>query len=208
MKKLSDIISQLTDGPDGPTTMFVINGHQKEWDTEEEMKCNYESMTFNIKPLEGIKWNGQNIPLGSSKKEVEDVFGQPEIMEGSYYYFESELRFDFDKNETVEFIEFLGGIDGALQPELYGVKVFEIEADELKKILKEQNAGDIDDSENGYSYAFLNLSIGVYRERIPEDIEEMKADGIDIENNEDLEEEKKMARHWATIGVGTKGYYC
>ena len=211
MKKLSDMLSKITDGPDGPVGMFVINENEDEWDSNEEKKCNCESRTFTIKPLEGIEWNGKKIPLGSSKKDIENILGQPDTEEASFYYFENELRFDFDKNGTVEFIEFLGGNDGILQPELYGVKVFDIQADELYEILKEKNNGQIGDNEDGYAYEFFDLSIGVHRESIPENIEEMiadmEADGVDIEGNEDLEMEKKMAYHWATIGIGRKGYY-
>ena len=66
-------------------------------------------------------------------------------------------------------------------------------------------------SQQGYSCAFLNISVGVYREIVPSDvmemIEEMKADGIPTENNEDVAEEMRKANHWATIGVGVAGYY-
>ena len=168
-------------------------------------------MTFTIKPLEGLQCGEQCIPLGCSKEAVEAVLGQPDIVRDSFYYFCSELRFDFDKNGNAEFIEFSGGIDGQIQPQIYGISAFTAEADELYEILKTHNYGEIKDTENGYSYDFCNISIGVYRESIPEDIEEMieemKSDGIDTENNEDLEFEKRKARHWATIGFGRKGYY-
>ena len=36
---------------------------------------------------------------------------------------------------------------------------------------------------------------------------EMKQDGIDVLNNEDLENDRKRAMHWATIGIGKPGYY-
>lgn len=53
--------------------------------------------------------------------------------------------------------------------------------------------------------------MGVYREAGPEDIaemiEEMKADGIPTEDNEDLAADIKRANHWATIGIGGAGYY-
>ena len=38
-------------------------------------------------------------------------------------------------------------------------------------------------------------------------IEEMKADGIPTEDNEDLAADIKRANHWATIGIGVAGYY-
>ena len=35
----------------------------------------------------------------------------------------------------------------------------------------------------------------------------MEADGIDPNNNEDVEMDKRRANHWATIGIGSKNYY-
>ena len=100
--------------------------------------------------------------------------GEPySTWDDSLYYFNNELRFDFDDDGKVEFIEFLGSIDGELQPVIYDVPAFQIKADTLYNILREENRGDIDDSEDGYSYGFLNISVGVYRSSIPEDVEEM-----------------------------------
>lgn len=72
--------------------------------------------------------------------------------------------------------------------------------------------GDIDDSENGYSLSFKNISIGLYRESTPESvnemIEEMKNDGFNIENNEDIEIEEKKSLYWSSLGIGVIDYYC
>ena len=63
--------------------------------------------------------------------------------------------------------------------------------------------------EDGYSYSFKEIEVGVYRESKPEDamecIEEMKAEGTCTK--EDEEYELRRANHWATIGIGVKGYY-
>ena len=108
------------------------------------------------------------------------------------------------------FIEFLGGVDGVLRPYIYGISAFDTPADELTACLTNTNAGKVV-CEKGYSYSFLNICIGVYREITPLDIEEMtaemKADGIPTENNEELAYEKRRASHWATIGTGIAGYY-
>ena len=57
----------------------------------------------------------------------------------------------------------------------------------------------------------MDISVGLYREIRPQDvlemIEEMKAGGIPVEDNEDLEADKRRAEHWATIGFGVAGYY-
>lgn len=144
-----------------------------------------------INPLESIEIDGKKIMLGCSREDVESILGKPHIFESSYYYFENEIRFDFDRDNKLEFIELLGGADGVLQPEIYSINPFSESADRVYEILEQHNNGDIDDSENGYSYAFVETGIGVYRTSIPE--EEY------IHESEDT--------HWVTIGLGVKGYY-
>lgn len=163
-----------------------------------------------ILPLEGILFDGAMVWLGASESEIKTVFGEPErVINGSLYYFGNELRFDPGEN-GVEFIEFLGGADGTLQPTIYGSPAFGIGADELYGLLAEKNDSDIDDHENGYSYAFLNLSIGIYRESIPENVEEMITEAEragEPLSAEDIAEERKKAAYWAAIGIGRAGYY-
>ena len=109
------------------------------------------------------------------------------------------MAIDYSDDNTVEFIEFLGGIDGFLHPVIYGVSAFDTLANELVKLLQQKNDGEIDEAEQGYSYTFLNISVGVYRETRPSDvmemIEEMKAHGISVEDNEDVIAEMRKANH-------------
>ncbi|MBE6023425.1 MAG: hypothetical protein E7231_09355 [Cellulosilyticum sp.] len=166
-----------------------------------------------IMPLIGIKWGNNAINILDSSNQVKSILGEPEsIFKKSYYYFNSDLRIDFDENNCVEFIEFLAGINGKLQPIIYGIKAFETDVDNLYDILKEKNNGEIyDELGKGYAYAFLNISVGIFRQNTPAQIKEMTdemiKEGIDIQDNEDLEIEKQKAFHWATIGIGGKGYY-
>ena len=168
-------------------------------------------MKIEIYPLEKIVVDGVSIYLGMDQSDVETAIGKGQLVGKRYYYYDSDMAIDYSENKTVEFIEFLGGIDGSLHPAIYGVSAFDIHADELSDLLRQKNDGEIDDSEQGYSFAFLNISVGVYRERRPADvvemIEEMKADGIPTEGNADIAEEMRKADHWATIGVGVAGYY-
>ena len=91
------------------------------------------------------------------------------------------MAVDFSEdNSTVEYIEFLGGNDGKIQPEIYGVKAFQISADELTDILVQNNGSDMDDSD-GASVAYNEISVGIYRET--------------------------SGNHWDTIGIGVKDYY-
>ncbi len=168
-------------------------------------------MKIELFPLDKAVVNGKEILLGMKQAAVEAVIGIGRHSGNRFYYFNSEMAIDYDAEKCVEFIEYLGGPDGRLQPEIYGVSAFAVSADELAVLLMEKNAGEIDDSEGGYSLAFLNISVGVYRESIPQNveemIEEMNADGIDTKNNEMVDEEKRRAEHWSTIGMGRKEYY-
>lgn len=167
-------------------------------------------MNIKIKPLEGIEWNGKFISLKCSKEAVEQLFGKADPWENSYYYFDNELRFDFNDKNELEFIEFLGGVEGEIQPEILGINPFSIQADELYSILSEENHGEIDDSESGYSYAFIEISIGIYRENTPKDVLEMIQDAEESNESlskEELDYEMNKANHWDTIGLGIKGYY-
>ena len=164
-----------------------------------------------IIPLVGIEFDDITIALYSSCEDVKNLLGEPySTWDDSLYYFNNELRFDFDDDGKVEFIEFLGSIDGELQPIIYDVPAFQSKADTLYNILREENRGDIDDSENGYSYGFVNISVGVYRPFIPKDVEEMvkEADEAgDPMDEGEIEEERRKADHWSTIGIGIEDYY-
>ena len=168
-------------------------------------------MNIEIYPLEKIVVDGVSIYLGMDQSAVETAIGKGQLIGKRYYYFDNDMAIDYSENKTVEFIEFLGGIDGSVHPVIYGISAFDTLADELDSLLRQKNDGEIDDSEQGYSFAYLNISVGIYRERRPSDvmemIEEMKADGISTEDNEDVEAEMRKADHWATIGVGVAGYY-
>lgn len=63
--------------------------------------------TIEIIPLSGIKINEKTIPLSATRQEVESLLGTPYAEHShSCYYFHNELRFDFDENSTVKYIEF------------------------------------------------------------------------------------------------------
>jgi len=166
-------------------------------------------MNIEIYPLDKVVINGSVICIGMEQSDVEAAIGKGQFTGKRCYYFNSEMAIDYSDNK-VEFIEFLGGIDGMLKPTIYGISAFDTQANTLFEILKEQNNGDIGDNENGYSYQFQNISVGVYREATPEEIKEMIEEssscGEPMSDNE-IEHEMKRANHWATIGVGVVGYY-
>ena len=172
--------------------------------------------TLLLLPLEGVEWKGFRVSFGDSRARVEEIFGAPSAVNNSCYYFEKQLRFDFDAGGKLEFIE-CGGPDGVLKPQIYGASVFETDAQKLLDLLERENAGDVDDSEAGYCYAFLNISVGIYRETTPEDVEEMIASMRAVKDNVTalvsgdvaaaVEEERRRANRWESIGIGRPGYY-
>lgn len=97
-----------------------------------------------------------------------------------------------------------------LRPEIYGADAFSMQADELASILTQKNGEEPIDNENGYSYAFPNIGIGIYRESIPNNVEEMAREAVKEGNplsEEDYQHELSRAIHWATIGLGDRNYY-
>ena len=126
-------------------------------------------MRVEVFPLEKITIDNKEIMLGMNINEVQKLIGISDRgfsnCDGEscrHYYFDSELGLDFDESGLLEFIEFLGGIDGNLRPYLYGVSAFETSADELLKIIMQQD-DEVDDSEADYCYCFLNIGIGLWR---------------------------------------------
>ena len=119
------------------------------------------------------------------------------------------MAIDYQENK-VNFIEFLSGVDGKLKPAIYGVSVFDVDAAALVDVLKTNNDGEICDNENGYSYQFSNISIGLYREATPNEIAEMMEEAKSFGNpmsDDEIQYEMKRANYWATIGIGVAGYY-
>lgn len=166
-------------------------------------------MNIEICPLEKIVIGSASIYLGMTQSEVESVLGKGQFIGSRYYYFNNELALDYNGGR-LDFVEFLSGADGALRPKIYNVSVFETKADDLFDILKKQNNGPVNDSEHGYSYQFPNISVGVYREAVPEDVNEMIEEAKSFGNpmsDDEIEYEMKRANYWATIGCGSVGYY-
>lgn len=166
-------------------------------------------MKIEICPLEKVVLDGTPVFLGMDRAAVERVLGEGELAGARYYYFNSEMAIDYRENK-VDFIEFLGGIDGTLKPVIYEISAFESHADDLFALLKKQNNGEIEDQEHGYSYQFPNISVGIYREAIPDEIEEMIAEAAgsgEPMSDAAIEFERRRADHWASIGVGAAGYY-
>ena len=166
-------------------------------------------MNIEICPVDKVLVDGIAVCFGMEQSAVESAIGKGQLIGKRCYYFNNEMAIDYSNNK-VDFIEFLGGVDGRLKPKIYGISVFETQANDLFNVLKKQNNGIIGDNENGYSYQFENISVGVYREAIPKEVEEMIEEAASFGNpmsDDEIQYEMKRANHWATIGVGIAGYY-
>lgn len=106
------------------------------------------SVSLELLPLEGLRLGDQLLPLSASKEQAAALLGPAEEFQGDqWYYAESELRLDFDQSGRLEFIEFLGGLEGRLQPTVYGLPAFQTGAGELIEELTRRNNGPVDDRE-------------------------------------------------------------
>ena len=169
-------------------------------------------MNVVLYPLERVELDGTSISLGMSQMEVEQLIGPGHDCNGRrHYYFNTEMAVDYGVNGKVEFIEFLGGVEGERKRVVCGVSAFDVDAEAVLEILRLENSGKEEDKERGHCCTFRGISVGVYRELTPADVlemeEEMRREGIPTEGNADLERDRRNAAHWSTIGLGVAGYY-
>ena len=168
-------------------------------------------MKIEIYPSDKIVIDGVPVYLGMKQSDVEEAIGKGQLAGKRYYYYNSDMAIDYDEDKKVKFIEFLEGVDGFLRPVIYGVSAFDAHADELTELLRQKSNGEVNDTERGHSLEFPSIGVGVYREILPSDvaetIEEMKADGISVENSEDIAKDTRRADHLSTIGIGVADYY-
>jgi len=156
-------------------------------------------------PLRGIQLGDKILELNMTSAEAEEILGAPQLMrDNQWYYCNSELRIDFDADGLVEFIEFIGGKNGAIQPVVYELAAFECNELELYCALERHTSDEIMDEEDGHCYVFKDISVGIYRELAPWDVSKMEKEGLP---GEELEQERARAEHWDTLGIGRRGYY-
>lgn len=167
-----------------------------------------------LHPLKGIEFeNKEVLELGTSKTELIQRLGKASReIDKQLYYDDLELRIDLDKTDKIEFIEFIyGPFPVKTEIELYGINPFKTDSHNLVEILTEHNNGEVDFEEEPYCFAFLESSIGIFRDSCEVDIDEMitemKEVGEYYENQKWVLDDKEKARYFCTIGLGKKGYY-
>jgi len=170
---------------------------------------------INIVPLDGVYIeNIGKLLLGHSKAEIEILLGKPSASSNflQFYYDDLELRVDFDKQGNAEFIEFIyGPFPEKTELSIYDINPFQTGAEKLIEILTEKNNGEIDNSEADYCFAFLNISVGIWRQfteqNVRESIEEMQRNNEYEVNKDWLHQDLEKAKNFWTIGIGVKNYY-
>lgn len=69
-------------------------------------------MNIEIYPLEKVVIDGISICLGMKQSAVENAMGKGQLVGNRYYYYNTEMVIDYNDNKVIEFIEFLGSING------------------------------------------------------------------------------------------------
>lgn len=85
-----------------------------------------------------------------------------------------------------------------------GIDLFNIEAEKVIALISAETPYDKELPEQGYSYVFTALELSLGRSGIPEKVE---AENIDEDDLEYLEEERRKARFFDSVGLGVEGYY-
>jgi hypothetical protein len=179
-------------------------------------------LRIDIKPLSGIDiQNIGKINLGQNRKDVERTIGLPnsskirsfnDLKTDSSFYDMYEFRIDYDGNNTVEFIEFIyGPFPTKADLRIYEVDPFKVDATKLIEILSHHDSGKVNDLEAPYSFAFENISVGIWRQSSPLDMQELidekKEDKTYDIDKDWTDEELEKSNHFWTIGIGRKDYY-
>lgn len=166
-------------------------------------------MNVELYPLERIVIDGNSIYFGMERNAVKKIMGEGQLVGTREYYLNNEMAIDYRDNK-VEYMEFLGGTDGKLNPVIFGVSVFDSDSEMLLAVLKKENNGIFCDRERGYSYQFLNISVGVYREAVPEEVAELVKEAAENGkplSSEEIAYEMKRANRFSTVGIGVEGYF-
>lgn len=144
--------------------------------------------TFVLKPLEGAG----KVKLGSKRTENVELLGEPNNRHGERDYYELNGYFfslHYSTSDALEFIEFSKMVNARV--ELYGISVFETQADSLIKLITDKSGTkfDSEEPEIPYCYIFPQLELAFWRPVIPADSEDDEG------------------QFFSTVGIGIKGYY-
>lgn len=168
--------------------------------------------TITLTPLQGIEIEGLGaLRFGQNLQDVVALLGKPDSGETRRLYYDGlGLRVDLDRAGGVEFMEFFRPENDGYRLSLYGTDPLALPAAQLTALLAEKDPVGIDDDEAPFSYAYANLSIGVWRAFAEEDvlasIAQMRENGEDADADWVQEDLAKSRCFW-TVGIGRPDYY-
>ena len=170
-----------------------------------------------LQPLVGAEVNGKGkILFGQNQDEVIAILGEPvrkntKVYSSSnreiFYYYDFEFTIFFH-HKKVEFIECNGPYCEKITPIIFEKDAFSLLAEDLIALLSSK------DNQRFHgmgSSSFFELSVELYREMTPLDveksIEDAKKNGYYEDEKEWLEKDLEKSKHFHTIGMGVKDYY-
>lgn len=165
-----------------------------------------------LTPLQGVEIEGLGaLRFGQSLQDVIALLGKPDRGETTRLCYENlGLQVGLDRAGGVEFMEFFRPENDNYQLSLYGIDPLTLPAAQLTALLAEKDPAGIDDEEAPFSYAYRNLSIGVWREFAEEhvlaDIAQMRENGEDADADW-VQEDLEKSRYFWTVGIGKPDYY-
>ncbi|HVI47547.1 MAG TPA: hypothetical protein VM802_21940 [Chitinophaga sp.] len=171
-------------------------------------------MKIELMPLVGAKIEGAGeINFKQTIQEVKSILGESTKDEGrKLFYDQFEFRIDFDKKGKLEFIEMIYGPNcERAEVVIYDIDPFKLPAQELVDLLTVRGGNEVDDSEAPYSYAFPQISVGIWRDLTEEtmlaSIEELRKTGEYEQAKDNYDEDLEKSKFFGTIGIGVKKYY-
>jgi len=141
---------------------------------------------FQILPHEGIG----PIKLGMSRKEVREIFGEPQFSQNNREGFLDGFMIDFNEAGKVEFIELARSQQ--FRAVFEGKCLHEIPADEAVAHVSGFAMYDQNDRELGYSYVFIDLQLSLWRGTMPD---------------ADQAPDDPDGRFFEAVGIAEQGYF-
>ncbi len=141
---------------------------------------------FQILPHKGVG----PIRLGMSRREVHEVFGEPQFSHNNREGFLDGFMVDFTQDEKVEFIELAKSQQ--FRAIFEDKCLHEILADEAVAHVSRFGTYDQNHWELGYSYLFVDLQLSLWRGTMPE---------------EDQSPDDPDGRFFEAVGIAEQGYF-
>lgn len=141
---------------------------------------------FQILPHKGVGL----IRLGMSRKEVHEIFREPQFSHNKREMFLDGFMVDFNQDEKVEFIELAKSQQ--FRAIFEGKCLHEIPADEAVAYVSRFGTYDQNDRELGYSYVFIDLQLSLWRGTVPE---------------KDQPPDDPDGRFFEAVGIAEQGYF-